>query len=175
MKKILVMVVSLVSLIGCDRVTKMQAVESLKGNDPLSYFGGFFQLTYHENSGAMLSLGSNLPDNFRFYIFTLAVGFILFSALTYIFIKPLTKINLALALLIIGGGLGNLYDRAFNDGLVIDFMVIGIGSIKTGVFNVADIAIMAGAIGMFFFSSKWGSQLTKRCSRFGEKDSSLKS
>ena len=162
MKKIFVIIVTLASLIGCDRVTKIQAVENLKGSDPLAYLGGIFQLTYHENNGAMLSLGSTLPESLRYFIFTVAVGIALLAGLVYITIKPLSRINLALGLLIIGGGLGNLYDRAFNDGLVVDFMVIGIGPIRTGVFNVADIAIMAGALGMLFFSTKWGTQLTSK-------------
>ena len=55
----------------------------------------------------------------------------------------------ALALLL-AGGIGNLIDRAFLGGIVIDFMVIdfsawtGIGWLKTGIFNVADIAITGG-------------------------------
>lgn len=161
MNKILVIVVTLGALIGFDRITKIHAIESLKGSEPLSYFGGLFQLTYHENNGAMLSLGSQLPDSLRFYIFTLAVGFALLAGTVYIFFKPLSKINLTLALLIIGGGLGNLYDRTFNDGFVVDFMLLAVGPVKTGVFNVADMAIMAGALGMLFFSTKWGSQRNK--------------
>ena len=52
--------------------------------------------------------------------------------------------------LIIGGGLGNLIDRILNQGAVIDFMNIGIGPIRTGVFNVADLAILAG---IFIFAA----------------------
>ena len=48
--------------------------------------------------------------------------------------------------LIISGGLGNLIDRMVNQGAVIDFMNIGLGSIRTGVFNGADLAIMVGLL-----------------------------
>jgi len=78
-----------------------------------------FNLTYHENTGAMLSLGAKLPDNWRFYIFTVAVGLILLGGLIYIFVKPMDKYNFTVWLLILSGGLGNLYDRAFNDGRVL--------------------------------------------------------
>lgn len=159
MKKVLIMLVSLIALVGCDRITKVLAIDNLKGNAPLSYFSGLFQLIYHENSGAMLSLGSNLSEELRFYIFIVAVGLALFAGIVYVIFKPLDKIDLTLALLMIGGGLGNLYDRVFNDGFVVDFMILRVGAIQTGVFNVADMAIMAGALGMLFFSTQWGSHL----------------
>ncbi len=50
---------------------------------------------------------------------------------------------LAVALLL-AGGIGNLLDRVFHGGLVIDFLNMGIGPLRTGIFNVADMAIMAG-------------------------------
>ena len=46
--------------------------------------------------------------------------------------------------LILAGGVGNLIDRVLNDGRVVDFMNVGIGRLRTGVFNVADMALMAG-------------------------------
>jgi len=45
---------------------------------------------------------------------------------------------------LLAGGIGNLIDRLFHNGLVIDFLNVGIGPIRTGIFNVADMAIMAG-------------------------------
>lgn len=56
--------------------------------------------------------------------------------------------------LLLGGGVGNLIDRVFNEGRVIDFMNIGIGSLRTGVFNVADIAISCGAVWLCAISFK---------------------
>lgn len=148
-------------LIGCDRYTKEQAVMHLKDQEPLSFLKGIFSLTYHENTGAMLSLGANLPDNLRFIIFTLLVGLVLICGLVYILLKPMDKLSFTVGLLILSGGFGNLYDRALNDGRVVDFMLLKIGPLRTGVFNVADIAIMAGLLGFIFISSKWGRQLAK--------------
>ena len=52
--------------------------------------------------------------------------------------------------LIIGGGVGNLLDRLFHDGHVIDFLRIGVGGLRTGLFNLADAAIVLGLIGLLF-------------------------
>ena len=52
----------------------------------------------------------------------------------------------------ISGGIGNLIDRAFNHGGVVDFMYMGFGSVHTGIFNVADIFIMIAAAIMFYLS-----------------------
>ena len=56
--------------------------------------------------------------------------------------------------LVVGGGFGNLADRIFNEGRVIDFMNIGIGSLRTGVFNVADIALSFGIVWFLAVSFK---------------------
>lgn len=157
--KVLLILLVCLPLIGCDRYTKQQAVIFLKGQEPLSFLNGFFTLTYHENTGAMLSLGAYLPENIRFIIFTLLVGFVLVGGLAYVLIKPMDKYNFIVGLLILSGGFGNLYDRALNNGRVVDFMLLQVGSLKTGVFNVADIAIMVGLFGFIFLSGKKEKQL----------------
>ena len=52
MKKILIIFVSIFTLVGCDRVSKIQAVDLLKGQDAISFLGGLFKFTYYENNGA---------------------------------------------------------------------------------------------------------------------------
>jgi signal peptidase II len=49
-----------------------------------------------------------------------------------------------------GGGLGNLIDRMMNDGRVVDFVSLGVGSLRTGIMNVADVAVFAGAMLLLF-------------------------
>jgi signal peptidase II len=46
--------------------------------------------------------------------------------------------------LIAAGGMGNLVDRVLREGRVIDFMNLGLGPVRTGIFNVADVQIMVG-------------------------------
>ena len=50
------------------------------------------------------------------------------------------------------GGVSNFIDRASNNGAVVDFLNIGIGPIRTGIFNIADVAIMFG-FALFIFGS----------------------
>ena len=68
----------------------------------------------------------------------------LLAALVYIIIKTnITKYTLLGIIMVIGGGVGNLYDRVLH-GSVTDFMHIDFIIFQTGVFNVADMSIMAG-------------------------------
>ena len=48
--------------------------------------------------------------------------------------------------LLIGGGISNLADRALRAGAVVDFLNVGLGPLRTGIFNVADVGITAGTI-----------------------------
>jgi signal peptidase II len=48
--------------------------------------------------------------------------------------------------LLLGGAIGNLIDRVRFDGLVIDFLNLGVGPLRTGIFNVADVAVSVGAL-----------------------------
>lgn len=162
MKKILYMLSLLIVILGLDRITKIAAVQELKMNEPIPYLGGLFQLTYHENNGAMLNLGSGLSDASRLIVFTVIVGIGLAAGLVYLIMKPMPRLSLTLALLIVGGGLGNLFDRVFNNGLVVDFMLLSAGPLRSGVFNIADIAIMMGAIGYVALNSPWGERLMRQ-------------
>lgn len=159
--KVTLLILIFLPLIGCDRVTKNEAVTHLKGQDPVSFFNGLFSLTYHENTRGMLSLGAHLPEETRYLIFTVLVGFVLFLGLAYIILKPITKLGFVIGLFILAGGFGNLYDRIFNEGRVVDFMLLQFGPLRAGVFNVADVAIMIGLFGFIFATSKLGQQLTK--------------
>lgn len=151
LKRIVLLLVVLVSCVGCDQATKLIARQELAAAPMQEYWNGFFRLVYAENPGAFLSLGAGLTPTARFWVFTIFVALLLsglaWFALRYIQKAPVPFI-VALAL-VFGGGLGNLIDRLFNDGHVVDFMQIGFSPLRTGVFNVADMAIMAGT-GLIF-------------------------
>ena len=51
---------------------------------------------------------------------------------------------------IIGGGISNIFDRILFSGFVTDFMNFGIGSLRTGILNFADMSITFGAILLIF-------------------------
>jgi len=138
--------------VGCDRVTKHWAVTSLAGAPDRSFLAGTLQLEYAENEGGFLSIGSNLPPTARLAIFSVATSLMLIGLLI-IGIKyhgsywHLVALGLAFA-----GGASNLLDR-ITRGTVIDFVTIGVGHVRTGVFNIADVAILAG-ICMFLVSPR---------------------
>ena len=68
--------------------------------------------------------------------------------------RKLKIIDITALSLFLGGGVSNFYDRATNSGAVIDFLNIGLGSLRTEIFNVADMAIMLGAGILLFVSFK---------------------
>lgn len=135
-----------------DQFTKYLAQAHLRGKPAIVYLGDFFRLQYAENPGAMLGFGSQWPEEVRFWVLTVGPAFILLALLGYILFTPdLTRSqNISLSL-IAGGGLSNILDRIINDGWVVDFMNMGIAGIRTGIFNIADVAIMAGLGVMLVF------------------------
>lgn len=148
--------VLLIAVIIFDQVTKIAAIKYLKGRPSIHFPEAWmphdlFRFTYTENTGAFLSLGSQLPDALRFWLFIVLNSVVLLILLILIFYKEnLPLITMISFALIISGGLGNIIDRIFRDGKVIDFMNIGIGfgsfSLRTGIFNVADLAIVFGLV-----------------------------
>jgi signal peptidase II len=141
----LLAIVLILTTIGCDRVTKHLATERLADAERQSFLGDVFRLEYAENTGAFLSLGSTLPDWLRTGLLTYGVALGLIVVAIVAVKKRWTGLPLAGAALIWAGGASNLVDRAFR-GSVVDFMNLGVGWLRTGIFNVADIAILAGAV-----------------------------
>ncbi len=135
--------------IACDQATKLIAKRYLRPGDYFSYAGDIFRLQYAENSGAFLGLGSSLPDPWRQLIFTVLVGIFLLALLVYLLrSRELTSFATVCLAFICAGGLSNLIDRIAYDGRVVDFLNVGIGPLRTGIFNVADMAITFGALFM---------------------------
>jgi signal peptidase II len=136
--------------IGCDRVTKHLAAENLAGAPPQSFLGDTFRLTYAENVGGFLSLGASLPPALRTAVFTIATGAILLAVAVMAWRHRGSVRHAAAFSLFIAGGASNWFDR-LSEGRVVDFMNVGIGWLRTGVFNVADVAIMLG-VALFVFA-----------------------
>lgn len=130
--------------IALDQVTKVLAIDAFKGKPTLSYLGDTFRFQYATNEGAFLSLGGNLPEGVRFWLLTVGVGALLLAITVHSLRNPVDTANLTGYALIVSGGFSNWIDRARFGGVVVDFMNMGLGSLRTGVFNVADLAILAG-------------------------------
>lgn len=146
--------VMLIACVGCDQATKVLARDHLQGRGPVSFLDDTLRLQYVENPGAFLSLGESLPHHWRTAVFTVGTGAVLTAVLLYVFlasrVRPVQIIALSL---ICGGGIGNLVDRVRYDGYVTDFLNIGIGPLRTGIFNFADVVLMAG-MALFVFQQR---------------------
>jgi signal peptidase II len=133
-----------------DQWTKQLATASLKNSPAMTWLGDTFRLQYATNDGAFLSLGANLPPQARYWVLTIGVGLLLLSLCIYALAnKKIDLVQVGSYSLIASGGFSNWVDRARFNGSVVDFMNMGIGSLRTGVFNVADVAILVG-IGVLF-------------------------
>jgi len=141
----ILLVAALVTTIGCDRMTKRLATETLTGGRDRTFLADTIRLGYAENTGGFLSLGADLPPPLRTVVFTGGTGLMLLGLAGAAIRFRWRGLMLAGAGLFLAGGASNWADRLFH-GHVIDFMNIGIGPLRTGIFNVADVAIMAGLV-----------------------------
>lgn len=141
-----------VAFIGADRWTKQLAKEHLMYSQPKSYFHDTFILEYVENTGAALSFGDSLPQPFSFWLLSILPLAVIVLLFVYVMrqLNDFSTFKLFCFAMIIAGGLGNIIDRIIYDRHVTDFMNMGIGDLRTGIFNVADVCITAGVIGLFF-------------------------
>ncbi len=156
-RQLVVACVLLFGCVGCDQVTKQAAIAWLEGAPTTTYLADTFRLTYMENHGAFLGMGATWPPLVRWVAFTLLSGLMVGVALVFALrqLRNVQRVHLSAplwgALLLAAGGIGNLIDRIVRDGAVVDFMNMGIGSLRTGIFNVADVQIMAGAALLAFW------------------------
>ena len=132
--------------IGCDQQTKKMAQDNLEMHHRDSYFYDLFQLQLAENKGAFLSSFSESEGNMRFWTLQFFPILMLVFLLMYtLFSKQLNHLQIIALSFIIGGGISNIIDRLLY-GAVTDFMIVGVGSLRTGIFNFADLSIMIGMI-----------------------------
>ena len=145
LRKAVLITAVLFSCVGCDQVTKTVAKSCLVTPQPVYLMGDILRFQYTENTGAFLGLGAQLPETVRFWSFIIFVGLVLLGVLWFIWRShELNRLSVLGGSLVVGGGFSNLLDRLFNDGAVVDFMNMGVGDLRTGIFNVADMAIMVG-------------------------------
>src|SRR5690606_41505368 len=86
----LLSVISL-TLIGCDQATKAIAVAHLPRGIMHPYMNDLLRLGYTENTGAFLGLGSDLPPEWRFWIFVMATGVLLLGLVVYLLTQAKTS------------------------------------------------------------------------------------
>lgn len=137
----------ILSSVGCDRVTKSYAQAVLPGAGRISLARDTLRIEYVENRGAFLGMGASLPAPARRALFTVgSAAIVLLTAVAALWGRGRPRSEVAALALVAGGGLGNLWDRLAHGGSVVDFLNLGIGPVRTGIFNVADLAIVAGVV-----------------------------
>ena len=142
MRRLLLLCLLLTATAGCDRVTKHLALTTLAGHPEQSFLGDTIRFEYHENPGAFLSFGATWRPETQRVVFQLANAVFL-AGIAVVALRSWSRLAACGLMLIFAGGVSNLIDRV-TVGRVIDFLNVGIGPLRTGIFNVADVAIMAG-------------------------------
>jgi signal peptidase II len=135
----------LVLVLLLDRFSKWLITQTLDLNHSLSLLEPFLRLTYVRNSGAAFSLLAGFNSPWRLVLFV-TVAFIAFVVLTVVAHREQARgwsLLMPLAL-VSGGALGNMVDRIFLSGQVIDFIDVSYRAYHFPVFNVADSAVCVG-------------------------------
>ena len=127
---------------------------------PDFFIGNYFKLIYfqaHQNSGIMLGIAAQLDSTTRLLIGVFLVGIILVSLLSILVYKGFSSRTTCIAWgMLLGGGTSNLIER-IKSGSVSDFILIELGGLQSGIFNLADLANLIGLfilIGFIIFKSK---------------------
>ena len=137
-------IISLIVII-IDRILKVLVTNNFVLNVRNKIIDGFFYITNCHNEGAAFSLFSG---NVLFLIFiTLIVLFLIYRTINK---ENVNKIGILAYGLLLGGILGNLYDRIFY-GYVIDYLDFRIFNFNFAIFNLSDAAIVIGAILLIVF------------------------
>jgi signal peptidase II len=144
LKKIAACAACVAAVTVVDHIVKLVAANWLSDGQRYDYLGGLFRVQAAYNTGAILSLGSQLPDGLRAWLLPAVTGLILAWVSILLLREPEYNPAVIGLSLVWAGGFSNLVDRVAY-GKVFDFMNLGIGPVvRSGVFNVADMAIMAG-------------------------------
>jgi signal peptidase II len=153
----LLILILLATNVGCDQISKSIVRQKIDYDHRTSVIGSFVTITKVENTGAFLGLGDQLPRiiyKILMIILPLIVlGYALYFLLTS---NSLSKLLIVGICLVIGGGLGNVYDRIIY-GSVTDFLHFDFVLFQTGIVNMADISITMGFFILVyeFFINGW--------------------
>ena len=140
--RLAILFLSLGSTVGCDQASKHLARSELSELGSVTLPGGLVELRLAENPLVLKSWGL-CPQSLRLAVFTVGIGVGLVVLFAYLVghakLGWLSFVGLALVL---AGGVSNLIDRITRQGFVTDFILVRVGPLHTGIFNLADIMIM---------------------------------
>lgn len=142
-KLTLISIIVILNIIA-DQVTKVLARKHIEYNEVIEVIGKYLIFTKVENRGAFLGMGSSLSPVMRSILLLVLPAAVMIGLLVYMLrSKDLTKTSLWGLSFIVGGGIGNIFDRIVY-GSVTDMLFIDLQFAHTGIFNVADISVMVG-------------------------------
>ena len=154
MKKIII----ILSIFFLDRITKIYLLNLQEnGTDIDFYIFPFLNFYLVWNTGVAFGLAS-LEANTSYHVLTAIIG-IVNLILIYLTFKTKDTYTYLIAL-IVGGSLGNLFDRIYYYG-VPDFIDFHLGNFHWFIFNVADIFITLGIIGLIFVEFVNGKKISE--------------
>jgi signal peptidase II len=132
------------ALAAADWFTKSLVQRFMEPYQQIDLIGDYVRLTYIFNPGA--AFGIHLGEASRGVFLVLSLVALVALAAMYRLTPAVREGRLTAIALIVGGALGNLVDRVRHEHGVVDFMDIGVGTVRWPVFNVADVAVTAGAV-----------------------------
>jgi signal peptidase II len=147
-----VFLATLLASAGCDQAAKHVAREVLAGSPAVSLAADTVRFELALNPGGFLSFGAGLPEEIRslFFLVVVPLGLLL-SCVLLLRAGPLPGAALVGLGLVAGGGIANWIDRLVA-GAVTDFVSLGLGGLRTGIFNVADVSVLAGVAALLLAS-----------------------
>ena len=129
-----------------DRWSKVWIQNRIDLHESASVIDGFFDITYVQNTGVAFGILSSISSPAKSLLLSAFTACAAAVVIAYSVRSPAHNRLLQVALaLILGGALGNLYDRLAY-GYVIDFLEFYIGAYHWPAFNVADSAISIGVL-----------------------------
>src|ERR1043165_3658662 len=139
-RTILILLIISVS-IGCDQFSKKSVKRSVLPYETIHVLNDHLTVTRVENSGAFLSAGNSMPKASKQIFLPLIPVIAMVLGLVYLFLKPVSNSMLMGLCFVIGGGIGNLFDRILY-GSVTDFLYVKFGIFRTGIFNIGEGSFM---------------------------------
>jgi signal peptidase II len=133
-------------VVGLDVVTKLIAEATLLLTPGIPVIGDWFQLRLVYNRGA--AFGLHVGPYSRWVFFGVAIVAVLVLNRMSVQTSLGDRFRQLALGLVAGGAAGNLIDRIRSGRGVVDFLDVGVGSVRWPTFNVADIAVSCGGIAL---------------------------
>lgn len=131
-------------VIALDVLTKALIQRTFHVYEQVDLLGSYLRLTYIHNAGA--AFGIQLGPYSREIFLALSLVALVALVAMYWVTPAVDRLRLISIALICGGAIGNLLDRIRSAQGVVDFLDVGIGSMRWPVFNIADLAVTTGAV-----------------------------